>query len=378
LRRLNEMNEEPKNNLELDIIKQVEYYLSPQNLRSDAFLVSKMDAQHYVSLNVIAEFKLLKNITEDLDLIKDALKKSNKVELKVNGDSTLVRPLTTSTRTTIVLRDIPSDVPEEEIKTIFPENASIKNMKPDIGNTWFITFETEEQCQAAFEHCREKEFRGSEVKARIKSESVSKTLTNETTQSQTITFQAQPIQVLQAYPFVQQYAYLPYPQEYPGQFVNGGRGRGRGRGNRDKGNSQGQGRGEKAKQSAPQKPVAQPSVSSPSDFPPLPSTNSSGGYSKSFRKFTKQDIISVLSSLQNLDIPLPSDVPPNCPVVVPEINRDIELLRVSEESGKQKSFVEAAITAKDIKAPEKGVRRLSKRGSRNSRNSPPTAEEVQE
>ncbi len=45
----------------------------------DTFLVSKMDKDHFVDLSVIAEFKLIKQLTTDLDLILSSIKDSEKV-----------------------------------------------------------------------------------------------------------------------------------------------------------------------------------------------------------------------------------------------------------------------------------------------------------
>jgi hypothetical protein len=58
---------------------QVEYYFSRENLYQDAYLVGKMDAQHYVEVSVIADFKALKQLTTDQALILDTVKDSTKV-----------------------------------------------------------------------------------------------------------------------------------------------------------------------------------------------------------------------------------------------------------------------------------------------------------
>ncbi len=41
--------------------------------------MSKMDKDHFVDLSVIAEFKLIKQLTTDLDLILASIKDSDKV-----------------------------------------------------------------------------------------------------------------------------------------------------------------------------------------------------------------------------------------------------------------------------------------------------------
>lgn len=58
---------------------QVEYYFSRENLCQDAFLVSKMDAGHYVEVSVIADFKMVKQLTSDHTLILESVKDSDKV-----------------------------------------------------------------------------------------------------------------------------------------------------------------------------------------------------------------------------------------------------------------------------------------------------------
>lgn len=58
---------------------QVEYYFSRENLCQDSFLVSKMDAQHFVDVAIIADFKMVKQLTSDTDLILACVAGSDKV-----------------------------------------------------------------------------------------------------------------------------------------------------------------------------------------------------------------------------------------------------------------------------------------------------------
>ena len=51
------------------------------SLSQDSYLVSKMDKDHFVELSVIAEFKLIKQLTTDLDLILTSIKDSDKVNI---------------------------------------------------------------------------------------------------------------------------------------------------------------------------------------------------------------------------------------------------------------------------------------------------------
>jgi len=53
---------------------QLEYYFSRENMVNDRYLKSQMDAEDYVPIAIIANFKLVKRLTHDLQLIIDVLK----------------------------------------------------------------------------------------------------------------------------------------------------------------------------------------------------------------------------------------------------------------------------------------------------------------
>jgi len=72
------------------ILLQVEYYLSRDNLSGDPFLVSKMDAQGFVSLTTLAAFPKLKALTATEDEIIAAVANSDLVAL--SSDKTMIRP----------------------------------------------------------------------------------------------------------------------------------------------------------------------------------------------------------------------------------------------------------------------------------------------
>lgn len=71
-------------NLRLNIAKQIEYYFSDENLQNDHYLISLMDAQGWVSISIIADFKRVKRMSTDIQFILDALQSSTAVE--VQGD----------------------------------------------------------------------------------------------------------------------------------------------------------------------------------------------------------------------------------------------------------------------------------------------------
>ncbi|KAJ4842470.1 hypothetical protein Tsubulata_001824 [Turnera subulata] len=71
-------------NLRTNIVKQIEYYFSDENLQNDHYLISLMDNQGWVPIATIADFKRVKRMTTDIQFILDALQSSSTVE--VQGD----------------------------------------------------------------------------------------------------------------------------------------------------------------------------------------------------------------------------------------------------------------------------------------------------
>ncbi|XP_030504606.1 la-related protein 1A isoform X1 [Cannabis sativa] len=70
--------------LKSDLVKQIEYYFSDENLRNDRYLISVMDDQGLVPISLIAEFKRVKKMTTDISFILDALQGSVTVEVQGN------------------------------------------------------------------------------------------------------------------------------------------------------------------------------------------------------------------------------------------------------------------------------------------------------
>ena len=63
-----------------------EYYFSIDNLCKDLFLRYHMDSQGYVLLSVIAEFKRIKALTEDIDLLRHVCSQSKSIEFRQGED----------------------------------------------------------------------------------------------------------------------------------------------------------------------------------------------------------------------------------------------------------------------------------------------------
>uniref|UniRef100_A0A0N5B5Z3 HTH La-type RNA-binding domain-containing protein n=1 Tax=Strongyloides papillosus TaxID=174720 RepID=A0A0N5B5Z3_STREA len=63
------------------ILRQIEYYLSEENLVKDFFIRRKMDENGYISLLLVAGFPKIKNLTHDINLVIEAMKTSTALEM---------------------------------------------------------------------------------------------------------------------------------------------------------------------------------------------------------------------------------------------------------------------------------------------------------
>ncbi|CAM9339551.1 unnamed protein product, partial [Ectocarpus fasciculatus] len=157
------------------IKKQIEYYFSKENLVHDAFLASQMDAQMSAPISVIMKFGKIKVLTQDENVLKEALESSTAVTVVENRIKSNFKP---AGRSTIILRDIASDVPEEEVRSIFAYDGCkpISSIRADIENTWFVIMDSEQDAKDTVLDLKLKKrsFRGESVKCRLKTEAVVK------------------------------------------------------------------------------------------------------------------------------------------------------------------------------------------------------------
>ena len=97
--------------------------------------------------------------------------------LDVSSDKTAIRFAIPVERKTIIIRDTPEDVTEEEVRSIM-EGFPISALKKEVGSSWFITFPDEATALAALNHLDSQSLHNQPVKARVKSEFYHKALTN--------------------------------------------------------------------------------------------------------------------------------------------------------------------------------------------------------
>lgn len=154
--------------------KQIEYYFSNANLRTDSYLVSQMNSDLYVPVKVIAGFNMIRSLTDDLEVILIAMKECDSIRL--NPDQTMVKPNIKSSRNTLILREIPSTEDPAEIKALFDEQYGNVEVKSDIGDCWYVYFDNDDHILNALESLKLKNFRGEPIKARMKTENTLKLL----------------------------------------------------------------------------------------------------------------------------------------------------------------------------------------------------------
>lgn len=158
------------------IKRQVEYYFSRQNLLQDTFLLSKMSKDHFVHVSVIAEFKMMKQLTSDVDLIVESVKGSDKVIL--DEVRKCIKPAANTERTTLILRNIPSSATEESVRALLMGAGvpKIVSIRADVGDNWFLSFETTEATKIAMDQVKGLKWDGKQIGCAIKSESFLKGL----------------------------------------------------------------------------------------------------------------------------------------------------------------------------------------------------------
>ncbi|KAF0919936.1 hypothetical protein E2562_032342 [Oryza meyeriana var. granulata] len=109
------------------IVKQVEYYFSDENLPTDEFLMKfvKKNKQGFVPIGVIASFRRMKKLSQDLSIIEAVLRASSKLVLSPDGKRVRrLHPLPhnelkDTKKRTVVVENLPSDFSMESIHAMF-------------------------------------------------------------------------------------------------------------------------------------------------------------------------------------------------------------------------------------------------------------------
>ncbi|KAI9996077.1 hypothetical protein PInf_013255 [Phytophthora infestans] len=145
------------------IKRQVEFYFSRANLANDAYLVSQMNSQMYVPVEVIINFSKITQLTDNTALLVEAVQESTVCSLNSSKDA--IKPNIKSERTTIILREISSSTKPEEVEAIFEGCGKVASVRSDVGDTWFVTMNSESEAVSTLLALRSKTFNGAAIKA---------------------------------------------------------------------------------------------------------------------------------------------------------------------------------------------------------------------
>jgi len=126
-----ELSEEEKEIKKAKIKKQIEFYFSDSNFPTDKFLKeeSAKNPEGYIQLQLIATFNRVKNISTDMDLIKEAL--ANSTELQMSEDKEHIKRV--------------APLPENDVslpRTIFVTNYPTADLNVDTATAFFSQFGT--------------------------------------------------------------------------------------------------------------------------------------------------------------------------------------------------------------------------------------------
>ncbi|KNC47470.1 uncharacterized protein AMSG_02487 [Thecamonas trahens ATCC 50062] len=152
--------------------KQIDFYFSRENLASDKYLVSHMSSEMFVDVDIIAAFKKVKSLTTDRATLLQAMRASDAVVL--SEDETKVKPVFELKRNTIIIRELPEDVTEAQVKAIFDDPAAGKvvSVQAEAQNHWYVKFADEDITFSTFMWLRSQKYDGKPIRCRIKTESL--------------------------------------------------------------------------------------------------------------------------------------------------------------------------------------------------------------
>ncbi|KAG1712151.1 La-related protein 4 [Nymphon striatum] len=160
-----------RTHIKSSLIMQFEYYFSRENLNNDQYLLSQMDHDQYVPIWTIAQFNQIKKLTSDMALVREALRDCSNVQVDPSGEK--VRPI--HERSVVILREIPSDTPCDEVADLFKGKTCPKFISCVFAHNenWYVTFSSNEDAILAYRYLREevKTFHGKPIMARIKANS---------------------------------------------------------------------------------------------------------------------------------------------------------------------------------------------------------------
>jgi len=330
----------------LDKIQGVlEELLSKENVSEDVFIQQHMNAQMFIPLCILGGHRDIAELGPEVDVATLMTAAQQSEKLSVDEGQLLVRPVIRARRNTLILHDLPNEISQaaltEELQELFassPEGEALTSVKPDVNRTAFVAFETDEAAQNAALWLRSQKLRGAAIKCAVKSEHFLRSFFPATpgVPAPVVTAEASagastsPPQVMMGWS--QQWGAQQWPSgmgydatsaemgwtvggawaqgSEDGFFKGKGKGKINGKG-KGKGKGKFKGKGPPSPEMGQMDAVPRGSVSSEA-FGPLqeePAMGAEGddydliGYTHEFRRYTRQKIIDVCSSMEEVTMP---------------------------------------------------------------------------
>ncbi|PRP83773.1 la-related protein 7-like [Planoprotostelium fungivorum] len=163
----NETNNAEPNNVRKQLLAQLEYYFSDENLARDKFLEKEFEkdenGQGYIPVELLATFQRVKRFTATIDDIKAAIRESTFLKLNKSGDKVrrinpYIYPLSEEQRErrTIYICYLPKHSTQESVRGIFGICGTIKRVdipvdkkSGEIKGIAFVEFESRKQARRA-------------------------------------------------------------------------------------------------------------------------------------------------------------------------------------------------------------------------------------
>ncbi|ESN92513.1 hypothetical protein HELRODRAFT_181388 [Helobdella robusta] len=124
-----------------------------ESFSKDKFLISQLDSDQYISLDIVVQLRRISQFTTDVKLIARILEEFPNLQMDASGSKVrLIIP-----RSTIILRDVPQSTPKQAIEKLFDIDGSAPAVNCEYaGNqNWYINFASEQQARAAYHHLRQ-------------------------------------------------------------------------------------------------------------------------------------------------------------------------------------------------------------------------------
>ena len=96
----------------------------------------------------------------------------------VDASRKKMKPVAVNARTTLILRNIPTDAPEGDVRALISGDKwpKIVSLRSDVGDNWFVSFETEDETKTALEMAKGMKYKDKSISCAIKSENLLKGL----------------------------------------------------------------------------------------------------------------------------------------------------------------------------------------------------------